>query len=179
MKFKLMGGIAAAMLAIAAPGMSAAQDAHDRPAVRLAADGLKLLDVESGESDTVGFGTSQDDAVQFIGTALGDPTGSSMNEECGAGPLSEVDFQGDLRLYFRAGEFAGWEVRDGSGYSAENGIRIGMTSSELQAATQEMQGEESSIGYEWNADGFSGLLTEGGPDGTITTIWAGTTCIMR
>jgi hypothetical protein len=179
MKFKLMSGIAAAVLAITTPGLSAAQDAHDRPAVRLAADGLKLLDVESGEIDTVGFGTSQDDTVQFIGTALGDPTGSSMNEECGAGALGQVDFQGDLKLYFRAGEFAGWEVGEDSGYSAENGIRVGMTSDQLMAATQEMEGEESSIGYEWNADGFSGLLTEGGPNGAITNIWAGTTCIMR
>ena len=179
MKFKLMSGIAAAVLAVATPGIAAAQDAHATPALQLAKDGLQLRDMESGQVDTVGFGTSQDDTVQFIITALGDPTGSSMNEECGAGPLGQVDFQGDLKLYFKAGEFAGWEVGDGSGFSAENGIRIGMTSDQLMAATQEMEGEENSIGYEWNADGFSGLLTEGGPAGTITNIWAGTTCIMR
>lgn len=179
MQIKLMSGIAAALLAITAPGIAGAQDAHDTPILKLAANGLQLKDAESGETDTVGFGTSQDDTIQFIGTALGDPTGSSMNEECGAGPLGQVDFQGDLKLYFKAGEFAGWQVGDGSGFSAANGIRIGMTSDQLMAATQEMEGEESSIGYEWNADGFSGLLTEGGPTGTITDIWAGTTCIMR
>lgn len=179
MKFRWMVGIAAAVLALSGPTIAGAQDAHDTPILKLASNGLQLKDAESGKVDTVGFGTSQDDTVQFIATALGDPTGSSMNDECGAGPLGQVDFQGDLKLYFKAGAFAGWEVGGGSGFSAENGVRIGMTSDQLMAATREMEGEESSIGYEWNADGFSGLLTQGGPTGTITNIWAGATCIMR
>ncbi|RYY29281.1 MAG: hypothetical protein EOP62_00080 [Sphingomonadales bacterium] len=176
MKFKLMGGIAAVALAIGAPGAAAAQDAHARPALQLATNGLELRDVESKESDLIGFGTSQDDTVAFIGRALNGPTASGLSEECGAGPLGTVDFD-DVRLYFKAGEFVGWETT--SGHYSKQGIHVGMTSDELMAATDEMEGEENSIGYEWTADGFSGLLTEGGPKGVITTIWAGTTCIMR
>lgn len=176
MNIQLVTGIAAAVLAMGAPGIAAAQDAHDRPALQLATNGLELRDVESGETDLIGFGTGQDDTVQFLGRALNEPSGSGMSEECGAGPLGTVDF-GDLRAYFKAGEFVGWEST--SGFHSKQGIHVGMTSDELMAATDEMEGEETSIGYEWNADGFSGLLTEGGPTGTITTIWAGTTCVMR
>lgn len=178
MKFKLIAGIAAATLALAAPGISAAQDAHATPILELARDGLHLKDAESGKSDTIGFGTGQDDTVQFVGTALGEPTGTVMDDSCD-GTLNMVDFQGDLRLYFKAGEFAGWEIGHDSGFASEQGIRIGMTTDQLRAATHDLRGEESGLGYEWHAGGFSGLFTDGLPAGKITDIWAGQTCIMR
>ena len=77
----------------------------------LVGDGLVLADVESGDADRVGFGTGQDDAVRTVAAALGDPIETGLNEECGAGPLAYVDYQGGLRLYFQAGEFAGWSTR--------------------------------------------------------------------
>ncbi|RYG82404.1 MAG: hypothetical protein EON59_14205, partial [Alphaproteobacteria bacterium] len=133
MNIKLMTGIAAAVLTTVAPGIAAAQDAHDRPALQLASNGLELRDVESGETDLIGFGTGQDDTVQFLGRALNEPSGSGMSEECGAGPLGTVDF-GDLRAYFKAGEFVGWETT--SGFHSKQGIHVGMTSDALMAANE-------------------------------------------
>ncbi|MES2987132.1 MAG: hypothetical protein V4808_04430 [Pseudomonadota bacterium] len=172
MKFKLLGGIAAAIFALATPGMASAQTVY------LASDGLQIKG-DDGNVDTVGWGTSQDDTVQFLSSGLGNPIGSDVNEECGAGPLGVVDFPGDTRLYFQAGSFIGWEIGEGSQMTSQNGVGIGITQSQLQAASTEMEGEETSIGYEWSADDFHGLLTSGDPDGKVTTIWSGTTCIMR
>lgn len=172
MKFKLMGSIAAAALAFATPGIAAAQTVY------LASDGLQIKGSD-GEVETVGWGTSQDDAVQFLSPALGNPTGSDTSSECGAGPLGTVDFGTAMRLYFKAGEFVGWEIGEDSEITSQNGVGVGITHSKLQQLSTETEGEETSIGYEFSADEFHGLLTSGDPDGTVTTIWSGTTCIMR
>jgi len=135
--------------------------------------------MERGKIDTVGFGTSQDDTVQFISKALGAPAKSDVNSDCDAGPLGEVDFQGPLHLFFKAGEFVGWSVNDGAGFSSANDIQIGMPYTDLTKAAQDVEGEETSLGFEFTADKFHGLLTEGGPNGKITDIWVGTICSMR
>lgn len=125
-RVNILASIAGATLIVAAwSAEGALQDPHDSPAVQLAADGLRLLDVESGGAERLGFGTPQDDAVEALSAALGDPEGSDHNPDCDAGPTHLVDFQGGLRLFFRAGEFVGWST-DG-GWSATNGIAVGMT----------------------------------------------------
>ncbi len=171
--------IAAASAAPAPAPSAAPQDAEATPALALATDGLKLDDVESGKSDTVGFGTSQDDTVSFIGRALGAPTKSALDETCDGGALGTVDFQGGLRLFFKAGNFVGWQVDDESGYKGSNGIALGMRYTDVNKLAREVEGEDSSLGFEFTADGYHGLLTEGGANGKVTTLWAGTICANR
>ena len=178
MKFGFSAALAIVAVAMA-PQAVFAQDAHDTPILGLAADGVTLTDAESGESGTVGFGTSQDDAVEMVGQALGSPEDSGLNEECGAGPLGYVNFQGGLTLLFAAGEFAGWSVSDDSGFATSEGLRVGASWGDLTQMFDEVEGEETSIGYEFTAGGYNGVLTEGGPDGQVATFWAGTSCIFR
>lgn len=156
-----------------------AQDAHAVPALRLAPNGLALQDMESQATDLIGFGTSQDDTVRFVGTALGEPTASGLNEECPGGAMAWVKFQGGLQLNFRAGEFAGWMVEEESGYSGLNGIRIGMTFGELTRLGREVVGEDSSLGHEFTADGYAGFLSGSANDAQITSIHAGQNCFAR
>ena len=175
-RFRLaMAAAFALQLGVAAP--AAAQDAHARPVVQLDTGGLALVDTESGERSRIGFGTGMDEAVEALAGALGDPEDSGLNEDCDAGALHQVDFDGGLRLFFRAGEFAGW--RSEGGWSGANGIRTGISFADLTRLAGEVEGEETSLGAEFSAGGYHGLLTEGGEDGTISTIWAGTICSMR
>lgn len=174
-----VSGNAAAAAAPAPAASDAPQDAEATPALALATDGLKLDDVESGKSDTVGFGTGQDDTVSFISRALGAPTKSALDEACDGGALGTVDFQGGLRLFFKAGDFVGWQVDDESGYKGVNGIALGMRYADVNKLAREVEGEDSSLGHEFTADGYHGLLTEGGPNGVVTTLWAGTICANR
>jgi hypothetical protein len=168
---------AAAVLLLSGPAPVAAQPAHDAPALILATDGLALRDMESDEESRVGFGMDQDDAVSAVGTALGEPESSDVNEDCDAGPLGIVDFQGGMRLFFRAGEFVGWSTQ--GGWSGANGIRVGLTFEDVAQLAGEVRGEESSLGPEFSADGYSGLLSEAGAEGRVSTLWAGTICSMR
>lgn len=155
------------------------QDAEATPALKLATDGVRLLDVESGKSDLVGFGTSQDDTVEFVGRALGTPEKSGLSEECDGGALGTVDFQGGLRLFFKAGDFVGWQTQDGSGFSGTNGIALQMRYTDVTKLARDVEGEETSLGFEFTADDYHGLLTEGGPNGVVTALWAGTICANR
>lgn len=172
------------MSGMSVPGMSLvgaadAQDAHAVPALRLAPSGLALQDMESQATDLIGFGTSQDDTVQFIGTALGAPTGSGLNEECPGGAMAWVKFQGGLQLHFRAGNFVGWMVEEESGYSGLSGIRIGMTFGDLTRLGREVAGEDTSLGHEFTADGYAGFLSGSTNDAQITSIHAGQNCFAR
>jgi hypothetical protein len=171
MKLKFVA-LAVAALAMAAPAM--AQDAHDRKVLGLASNGVTLTDAESEETDTVGFGTSQDDTVQFVGTALGDPEGSGVNEEC---DLGWVKFQGDLMLYFKAGEFSGWTILGDSGFATPEGLTIGTTWPDMVKMFDETSGEDNDGTYMFEAGGYGGVLTEGGDSGTVKAVWAGTKCV--
>lgn len=143
-------------------------------AVALASDGVKL---RSG--DVVGFGTSQDDVVQFLTDSLGAPTGSTLNEDCDGGALGSVDYRGGLRLYFKAGKLVGWEAREGSRYATVSGIALGMRYTDVNKLAKDVEAEDSSLGVEFTADGYHGLLSKNDPDGTVTTMWAGTICANR
>lgn len=169
--------LAAATAALLVSAPAAAQPAHDVPSLTLSADGLALRDMESDEESRIGFGMEQDDTVAAVGSVLGEPQSSDVNEDCDAGPLGIVDFQGGMRLFFRAGEFVGWSTQ--GGWSGANGLRVGMTFEDVTGLAGEVQGEETSLGPEFSADGYSGLLSEAGGEGRVTTLWAGTICSMR
>jgi len=119
-------------------------------------------------------GEDKDDAFQGDGRSraarLGDARG-------GAGPLAYVGYQGGLRLYFQAGEFAGWEVSEGSGYPAGNGLRVGASAAEVREAAPEAEFTETTLGREFAAGGYYGLLGEDGE--AVALLWAGTTCLFR
>ncbi len=166
--------IALAVAALAMQASAAAQDAHATKVLGLAPDGVTLTDPESNEADTVGFGTSQDDTVTFVGTALGEPEGSGVNEECN---LGWAKFQGDLMLYFKAGEFSGWAILGDSGFATPEGLTIGTTWTDLSKMFTENEGEDVNGNFIFKAGGYGGVMTEGGPEGQVKGMWAGDKCI--
>ena len=149
------------------------------PAVNLAPDGLSLV-LPTGATRQVTFGMPRDAATRAIAAALGGPVEEGDNQECGAGALSFASFRGGLGLYFDGGKFVGWDLdgRDGGQFATAAGIGIGSTRRQLESANA-IKVEDSTLGVEFGAGDLSGLLSSRDPDGEITNLWAGTTCIAR
>ena len=141
-------------------------------AVVLAGDGL------TSSGARVAFDIPRAEAERLVGAALGAPKGTGRNEECGQGPVDTTEFEGGMILSFQDGKFVGWDAREGSSFAAANGVRVGMTRQALQALGGATI-EESSLGHELTIGGISGLLSGTEPTATITSLWAGSTCIFR
>jgi hypothetical protein len=160
-------------------GASAANTGTPAPALNLAPDGLTLV-LESGAARQLAFGTPRDAAVRMVTAALGAPVSQGLNEECPAGALESVEFDGGLGLWFSDGDFAGWDLnsREDGRFTTAAGIGLGSTRRQLEDVVA-IEVEDSSLGHEFRAGGFSGLLSALAPTGKITALWAGTTCIFR
>ena len=145
------------------------------PGVVLAPDGLGVAG-----SARVAFGTARAAATKAIAGALGKPIEEGDSQECGAGPLGFASFRGGLGLYFQDGRFVGWDLdgRDGGRFATAQGIGIGSTRKQLDAAYK-VAIEDSTLGIEFDAGGLSGLLSMREPNGEVTNLWAGATCIAR
>lgn len=165
--------------AVAANAVAAA------PALALSPDGLTIV-LDSGSTRHANFGMARDVVVPMVTAALGKPTGTGHNDDCGQGPMEMVDFKGGLSMQFQDGKFVGWDV-DGRGaddskggsYATMNGIGVGSTLKELRGSFSGVTVENSSLGDEFAAGDLGGLLTSLKPDATITHFWAGSTCQFR
>jgi len=148
--------------------------------LNLAPDELTLV-LPNGSARHVVFGMAKADAVKMISAALGSPIEEAVNQDCGAGALAYAAFRNGLSLYFEDGKFAGWDLdgRENGKFTTGNGIGIGTTRKELEASGSAVDVGETSIGNEFMMGGMSGLLSTAAPDGKVTNLWAGTTCIAR
>lgn len=157
-----------------------ASDVAPGVGLNLAPDELTLV-LPNGSARHVGFGIAKADAVQMISAALGHPIEEATNQDCGAGALGYAAFRDGLSLYFQDGKFAGWDLdgRENGKFTTGNGIGIGMTRKALEAAAGSVEVGESTIGNEFMIGDLSGLLSSPAPDGKVTNLWAGVTCIAR
>jgi hypothetical protein len=128
----------------------------------------------------ISFGDLATTASAAVTAVYGRPTLVTTLEECGAGPLEVTVFDG-LSLAAQENKFVGWSL-DGRGGqplpSSQSGIRIGSTRRSIEKAHR-IVAFESSLGTEFTADGFTGLLSGAGATARVTHLWAGATCIMR
>lgn len=155
-------------------------EAASAPALDLAPDGLTIV-LDSGSTRHANFDMDRDVVVPMVSAALGKPTGTGRNEECGQGPMDMVDFKGGLTTFYMEGKFVGWDIdgREKGGFTTMNGIGVGSTLKELRTAFSGVTAENSSLGDEFTAGDLGGLLTSLKPDAKITHIWAGSTCQFR
>ena len=134
------------------------------------------------EESRVAFGSNSLDTIERVTPLLGANYDKDEGKECGAGPMEFASF-GKVVLMFKEGEFVGWELREASNepwVGTPGGVTIGTPRSELQAALGGApKVEKTSLGVEFNAGGFTGLLSSEAPDAKVTALWAGTNCIMR
>lgn len=149
------------------------------PALNLAPDGVSLV-LENGSTRNATFGMGREVVVTMVTAALGKPTDTGRNEECGQGPVDTTDFRGGLSLSFQDSKFVGWDLdgRDKGPYTTAAGIGIGSTLKQLRDVMT-VTVEESTLGTEFAAGELSGLLTANAPGGKITNLWAGSVCQFR
>ena len=154
------------------------------PQIALDGDGLRLVSA-SGSTRALAFGAAESDVLSAATAAFGASTDRSTNQECGAGPLEFVSFQGGLLVNVQRGTFVGWTVRRAGGPGATgtrlttmSGIGLGSTRADLESAYA-TKVAPSSLGVEFSAGGLSGILTSKADTASITDLWAGVNCIAR
>ncbi|RED12262.1 hypothetical protein [Pontivivens insulae] len=126
-----------------------------------------------GTDGLVAFGALEGETVLAATRALGTPSGRTSNAECGAGPLDFVNYE-EISLHFFDGEFAGWSLTPSSTLETRDGIGLGDSEGQL-TATYATQIVMDSLGREFDAEGFYGLIEAG----EISNMWAGISCVFR
>lgn len=128
------------------------------------------------------FGMPRAEIVAIVTRLAGPPTGQGRNAECGAGPIEFTRF-GTFTLNFQEGRWVGWDLA-GPPMSppllTAYDIGIGSPNAHLSDGDgADGVIRQTSLGTEFSMGGMHGLLTGPGPDGTVTRLWAGTTCAFR
>lgn len=175
---------AATPAAPAAPAAAAAPATPATAAVAIAldAEGLRLVNTDSGATRLLAFGATRAEAVEILTRAHGGVAGkASRNEECGEGPVDFVAWDDGLSALFQDDRFVGWSVGSGGseGLTTMSGVGIGSTRAELLSAYGGATIEESTLGQEFNAGELYGILDGAGAAAKIDAIWAGTSCVFR
>lgn len=166
----------------AAPVAPAPPVAPVAPVLALDQEGLRMVG-EGGATRLLAFDRPTDETVQVLTGVLGEPKNRSTNSECGAGPIDFVEWRNGLSALFQQDKFVGWSL-DGRAAGGVNlttidGVGIGSTARTLKAALPSATVEETTLGQEFTAGSFSGILSGPGDDATIQTIWAGVSCVFR
>lgn len=148
--------------------------------VALDPEGLRLVDAATGSTRPLPFGMPEADVVRVVSARTAQPAEASRNEECGAGPLAFSTWPDGLQLAFQDGLFAGWSLgeRASPTLTTMSGVGIGTLRADLDASVVTIV-EGSTLGVEFAAGGLYGLLSSDGPDGRVTALWAGVSCVFR
>lgn len=149
------------------------------PSLLLAADGI----MPGGTDESrIPFGANSLDTIEQVTPMLGETYQSEESAECGAGPMEFANWE-NVVLNFQNGEFVGWSLQATSEkpwIGTPGGVTIGSPRSGLDAALPKpLKVEQSSLGTEFYAGGFSGLLSDATPAAKVTALWAGANCAMR
>lgn len=164
----------------AAGNMAAPADATT-PLLNLAPEALSLVDPQTGRARELAFGTARALTVTGATAALGKPSDTGRNEECGEGAMEFVEF-GGLTLWFQQDEFVGWFLEGAKPkLTTATGVGIGSTRKQVADALAISDVPDSSLGREFATDkgDFSGLLDGAGDGAKVTALWSGQTCIFR
>ena len=162
----------------AAPAPSPARSV---PALAVEAEGLRLIDAESGRARALPFGLSEAQVAEAL-AFRGPPAASGLNPECGAGPMTIVRWADGLGVHHQDGRFVGWALARGptpeGAPTTAAGVGVGSTRAELEAAYA-ITVETTTLGLEFHAGGLHGLLDGAGAQARVTNLWAGTDCAFR
>ena len=163
----------------------------DAPAAAPAALGEALLEADGfmpanpggrGAGRKLAFGEGEAEVIAFMTRLRGGqaPTRSS-NAECPSGPLTFADWGDGFQLVFADGRFAGWVAGQGApqGFSTASGVAVGSTVARARAGLPGFSLQETSLGAEFAGGGIYGLASGLEESATVTTLWAGVSCVFR
>jgi len=161
------------------PGTAAKTHPDKSGRLAIDGDGLRVFDPVSGASRSLPFGTSRAGIDKALTQVLGVTTGEGVNADCGG--ATYVGWPTGLSTWFKSGRLVGWSLSERSGKDAPKtvaGQGIGTTRADFEAASV-MDVRTTSLGVEFTSGDIGGLLTSRLPDGRVTALWAGQTCIAR
>ena len=169
--------------ATAAPTSPGAEPAEQqRSELRLAVEGegLRLFNATTGAALPIAFGRQQTDVLKALNNLRGTAT-KGTNEDCGAGPVDYATWPDGLSIVFQRGRFVGWGIssRATGVLTTASGVGPGSTREQLDAAYADVSVRQSSLGTEFSAGGFWGLIDGTKASSRITDMWAGTSCAAR
>lgn len=126
------------------------------------------------------FGTARAAVDAALAKATGSAPESSSNQECGAGPMQFSQF-GPLQVGYQDGKLAGWFLGQGAAVATSDGIVPGTTTLDALKATHPVQQLDTTIEgeFQYTAADYGTITGFAEPDGTITGLAAGVTCVFR
>lgn len=187
-------------LMVPAAGCSNASTAEDAPAAavepsaaapsssasKLASTGTSTSTIEgfgvivspngTDSAKAIRFGESQAATITAISQVLGKPAQEGTNSDCPSGPVQFATWTKGLSANFEGGKFVGWV--GAVDQKTARGIGFGSSRADLIAAYHPTF-EETSVGYEFTADGISGVMESAAADAAITDLWSGVSCVAR
>ncbi len=155
--------------------------AADQPRLAVDPEGLRWFLPPNGSARPLPFGTSQADLLASLERVRG-RAAQGTNADCGAGPAQYANWADGLSIVFQNGRFAGWGLdgRAAGAIATADGIGPGATRAQLdEAIGPPLAVRKSSLGTEFSAGAYHGLLDGSGADARITDMWAGVSCVAR
>jgi hypothetical protein len=151
-----------------------------KPSMAVEGEGLRLFNPVTGSASPIAFGRPQADVLAALERMLG-PAVRGDNPECGAGPIHYANWPDGLGVVFQDSRFAGWSLgREAAGrHSTAAGIAPGSTRAEMESAYADVEVMQTSLGDEFSAGGFFGVLDGPNAGSRVTVMWAGVACIAR
>lgn len=150
--------------------------------MRLAVDGegLRLFNATTGAATPIAFGRPQSDVLNALERLRG-AAAKGTNLDCGAGRVDYATWPDGLSLVFQRARFVGWglDSRAAGALTTASGVGPGSTREQLDEVYAGVSVEQTSLGTEFAAGGFSGVIDGVNASSKITDMWAGTNCVAR
>lgn len=148
------------------------------PGLALDPNGLTILDPDATTTELLAFGDDQAAVIAGLEAVLGTADEiADGSEECPNGQATVATWDETLTVDFAAdGRFLSWSLPPGSELTTIDNVGLGSPVSTLGDVVSI---EDSTLGDEFEAGGFSGLAADAGADASIDQLWAGDICAFR
>lgn len=150
------------------------------PKIAVEGEGLRLFNPITTAARSIPFGRPRAELLAILERLRG-PAQKATNADCGAGPVEFATWPDGLSVVFQGNRFVGWGLdrRADGKHSTASGIGPGSTREDLDGAYANVSVRRTSLGTEFSAGGFSGLIDGPSAYSRITDMWAGISCVAR
>lgn len=143
-------------------------------------EGIRFFNPVTTAATPLSFGRPQSEVLATLERIRG-PAGRGTNQDCGAGPVQYANWPDGLSLVFQRNRFVGWglDSRAAGAIATAGSIGPGSTRAALDGTYGNVEVGTTTLGDEFSAGGFFGLLDGPNVTSRITNMWAGVNCVAR
>ena len=128
-------------------------------------------------SEAFYFAAGEAEVRSALASALGKAEADTADKECGAGPMTFINYPGALTVNFQEGRLVGWTLGEASDQvSVEGDVQVGMALDAAKAVDGFAPVAESTLGEEFSVGERIGGFVE---DGAVAMLYSGTQCFFR